>query len=69
MGEIKVKDSFRTNDLSLKPGGSIVEVHHTGGLILTYDKIKNYERYVASIIKDGSIERIYVDGEIYYVRE
>ena len=35
-----VSDEFRTNHLSLKPGGSTVEIIYKSGEVRIYDKIK-----------------------------
>lgn len=63
---LKVKDQFRTNDLSLKPGGYEVTVIHENGKIFIYDKIKNPGMYIKSISaksKNGPIVEIKIDGE------
>lgn len=64
--ELKVTDNFRTNPESLLPGGSIVEVHQTDGLILSYDKIKNPNAYISKIVKTQSILKVMVDGKLYW---
>ena len=38
---MRVGDEFRTNPLSLKPGGSIVTVVFSDGRMLDYDKVKS----------------------------
>jgi len=62
MKELKVKDEHRTNELSLRPGGSEVTVKYTDGRALTYDKIKNPERYVMSLSKID-VKQIDVNGK------
>jgi len=65
----KVGDEFRTNKLSLKPGGSTVTVHLIDSDSKIYDKIKNPGKYVASLIKlanEKGITRIDVDGEEFW---
>lgn len=64
--EIKVTDNFRTNPESLVPGGSIVEVHQSDGLILLYDKIKNPKAYISRIVKKQEISKVMVDGKLYW---
>ncbi len=64
--EIKVTDNFRTNPESLLPGGSIVEVHQSDGLILSYDKIKNSKAYISRIVKKQEILKVIVDGKLYW---
>lgn len=65
---IKVKDTYRTNPESHIPGGSVVETFNEEGLRLVYDKIKNPGAYISRIIKDPSIVKVYVDGELKYDR-
>jgi hypothetical protein len=50
-----VKDEYRTNPLSLKPGGYTVMVEYRDGTILCYDKIKNPNAY---------IERVYLNPDV-----
>lgn len=59
---IQVKDQFRKNDLSLTPGGAIVEVTYSSGKTLSYDKIKNPKKYIQSLANDGTIVSVKVDG-------
>lgn len=40
-----VNDEYRTNSLSLQPGGTTVKVHYENGKSRIYDKIKNVEAY------------------------
>jgi hypothetical protein len=62
--QINVGDVYRTNPDSLIPGGSVVETHSVEGLVLVYDKIKKPNAYISKITKDGSIQRVFVDGEL-----
>lgn len=64
--EIKVSDSYRTNPESLVPGGSVVEIHQTNGLVLSYDKIKNPNAYITRITKVQSISKVMVNGKLYW---
>ena len=47
---LRVNDEFRTNPLSLKPGGVDIVVEYTTGDVLLYDKIKYPDRYVKRIL-------------------
>jgi hypothetical protein len=59
---MRVADEFRTNPLSLKPGGSIVTVVFSDGRMLDYDKVKSPKKYVASIPTRDDITAVYVNG-------
>jgi hypothetical protein len=59
---MRVGDEFRTNPLSLKPGGSIVTVVFSNGKTLDYDKVKSPRRYVGSIPEREDIVQIFVNG-------
>ena len=59
---MRVGDEFRTNPLSLKPGGSIVTVIFSNGRMLDYDKVKSPKKYVASIPEREDITAIFVNG-------
>jgi len=50
-----VKDEYRTNSLSLTPGGYTVMVEFKDGTILFYDKIKCPNAY---------IERVYLNPNV-----
>ena len=68
---IKVGDSYRTNPLSLKPGGSTVTVYYSDGSSRIYDKIKYTRRYIGSLsMKEdaGDVVKIEVDGELFWQR-
>lgn len=58
-----VGDEYRTNPLSLEPGGTDVVVEYVGHIVLGYDKIKKSESYidkVASSLKSkGKIVSVY----------
>lgn len=66
MATIHVKDKYRTNPLSLEPGGCQVTVFYNNGTNFVYDKVKNAQAYVRNIYKkekEGrSMVRILVDG-------
>lgn len=59
---MKVGDEFRTNPLSLKPGGSLVTVIFNSGRTLEYDKVKSPKKYIARIPDKETISRILIDG-------
>lgn len=59
---MRVADEFRTNPLSLSPGGSIVTVVFSNGRMLDYDKVKSPKKYVASIPQKEDITAVFVNG-------
>lgn len=59
---MRVADEFRTNPLSLSPGGSIVTVMFSNGKMLDYDKVKSPKKYVASIPQREDITAVFVNG-------
>jgi hypothetical protein len=66
MAKFYVKDKYRTNPLSLKPGGHTVSVEFENGDVLSYNKIKSPKAYIKSLNNDevrGKIVRVVVDGE------
>jgi hypothetical protein len=67
MSVLKVGDEFRTNDLSLIPGGKTVTVIYQNGKKLIYDKVKSPGKYIKSIANkeslNGSIAQILVNGK------
>lgn len=69
MNSYYVSDEYRTNPKSLSPGGSTVVVEYYDGEIRAYDKIKNSQAYINSIIKDTSIKTISVDGHPVWHRD
>lgn len=66
--KLVVHESFRTNELSHTPGGYEVTVIYSNGSSRVYDKVKNPEAYSRSIIKDQSIKKILVEGQIFWSR-
>jgi hypothetical protein len=60
---MRVGDEYRTNNLSLKPGGSIVTVVFANGGILEYDKVKSPKKYIAAIPTRNDIVQIFVNGK------
>jgi hypothetical protein len=65
-----VADQYRTNDLSVIPGGKTVKVIYTNGaLSRSYTNIKNVASYCNSLMKDKTIAKILVDDVEYWVRK
>jgi hypothetical protein len=60
---LKVSDNYRTNPVSLIPGGSTVEVHLIDGKIFIYDKVKNPSAYIKCLRKTCEISKVYIDGK------
>lgn len=54
MANLKISDKFRTNPLSLKPGGYEVTVVYQDGQRYIYDKVKNPGAYVRHIEEKGN---------------
>jgi len=65
---ILVHDRFRTNELSVQPGGSTVTVEYADGSNRSYNKVKSPRAYINSIIKDETISSVKVDGQAYWAR-
>ena len=63
---MRVGDEFRTNQLSLKPGGSLVSVTYLSGGTKEYDKVKYPRSYVGRITDRESIVEIRVDGNLVW---
>ncbi len=65
--QFKVGDEFRTNSLSLIPGGKTVTVIYSSGVQLVYDKVKSPGKYIKAIAdkhpERGEISRILVNGK------
>jgi hypothetical protein len=57
-----ISDEFRTNHLSLKPGGSIVQIIYKNGEVRIYDKIKYPKAYIEKLPKED-IQSISLDGK------
>jgi hypothetical protein len=73
MSILRVGDHWRTNPLSLKPGGHDVTVIWQSGETRVYDKVKSPKGYVASIskkpTKHGLIMEVWVDGKLEWKRD
>jgi hypothetical protein len=64
-----VSDEFRTNHLSLKPGGSMVKVNYRDLSFRVYDKIKYPQAYINKItVGDPAIVSVEVDGKLVWQR-
>lgn len=65
---MRVEDEYRTNGLSLIPGGNTVKVIYQNGKSLTYDKIKNPSRYISTLLAktEDEIAQILVNGNSTY---
>ena len=63
---MKVGDEFRTNRLSLIPGGSSVKVILKNGRNLVYDKVKSPRKYVSKMSDRENIASIYVNGNLVW---
>ena len=62
---IKVNKEFRTNALSLKPGGSTVTVVYDNNIELEYNNIKNPQAYINTITKSNkTIIGIKINGQL-----
>ena len=62
---IKVNQEFRTNALSLKPGGSTVTVIYDNNIELEYNNIKNPQAYISTITKsDKTIIGFKINGQL-----
>jgi hypothetical protein len=67
----QVSDQFRTNELSLVPGGSRVTLFYNNGDSKVYDKVKNPNSYCSAVLKKSAdtIFKIEVDGVLYFQKE
>lgn len=65
---IVVHERFRTNELSLRPGGYTVTVIYSDGSQRIYNNVKNPRAYINSIAKDETIVKALVDSEVYWTR-
>jgi len=63
---IKVADKFRTNPLSLQPGGSDVTVIYDDGFQKIFTKVKYPRKFITKIHQDNTkakIVAVLVDGK------
>ena len=66
---MRVGDEYRTNPLSLRPGGSVVMVVFSSGRTLEYDKVKSPKKYIATIPGKEDIVQIFVNGKVVWTSE
>jgi len=57
---MKVRDEYRSNDLSHTPGGVTVVVKLTNGKTREYDKIKYPNRYIDKVILKDDVEDAWI---------
>jgi len=57
---MKVRDEYRSNDLSHTPGGVTVVVKLTNGKTREYDKIKYLNRYIDKVILKDDVEDAWI---------
>ena len=57
---IKVKNKYRTNKLSIQPGGFTVCVQYKNNHIREYDKIKNPYAYIKNIEKNSEVKKVWI---------
>jgi hypothetical protein len=73
MATHRVGDEFRTNSLSLIPGGKKVTVVYSNGVKLVYDKVKNPGKYIKSISEkdspNGAMMEILVEGKSVWTNQ
>jgi hypothetical protein len=60
-----VRPEYRTNQLSLKPGGSIVTIVMKTGQRLDYENVKNPDAYIRKAASDPGVDHFLVDGALY----
>lgn len=65
---IVVHERFRTNELSLRPGGYVVSVIYSDGSKRVYENVHNPKAYIRAITKDENIVQVMVDGDVYWAR-
>lgn len=73
MTKIVVTDEYRTNPMSLVPGGTTVEIDKRSGKTLIYDKIKFPQKYVREVYprvnsETDPIDEIRVGSEVVFSR-
>jgi len=59
-----VGDQYRTNELSLVPGGYVVCVRKSDGKVLEYDKIKKPYSYIRVISKKDDVIDAWLKSEV-----
>ena len=75
MKNLECGDEYRTNPLSLQPGGITVRVVLENGQIISYDKVKKPWHYIKTIISklekgedkyNSTVLRIETDERVYW---
>lgn len=65
----RVNEEYRTNELSLIPGGDSLTIHHKDGKKLTYDKIKNIQAYAKKAMQDPTVTQIWQENNLVWKRK
>jgi len=63
--EHTVLDSYRTNPLSTRPGGSTVTAVMRNGTLLHYPNVKNPVAYIRKASSDPEVDHFLVNGNVY----
>ena len=75
MKNLECGDEYRTNPMSLQPGGITVRVVLENGQIISYDKVKKPWHYIKTIISklekgedkyNSTVLRIETDERVYW---
>lgn len=56
----KVKQEYRTNDLSHKPGGVTIEVERVDGKRFEYTNVKNPNAYMSVLMRNAYNKRAWI---------
>lgn len=64
-----VSDEYRSNELSLTPGGTVLTIHYKNGKKLTYDKIKNIKAYLSKVTLDPNVIKIWQEDVLVWERK
>ena len=63
MSGFKVGDKYRTNELSLRPGGYTVIVEEKDGRRYSYDKIKYPYAYISKVLLGENVKKAWVQED------
>ena len=63
MSGFKVGDKYRTNELSLRPGGYTVIVEEHDGKRYSYDKIKYPRAYIRKVLLGQHVAKAWVQED------
>ena len=66
--KIVIGDEYRTNGLSLSPGGHTVTVVYANGTRRVYDKVKNVRAYANNVLSDTRVVKILCEDEVIWTR-